>query len=285
MRGGDRRRDSNPTSLASPPAPFPWRLIRDRPSGAAWNMAVDEAILERYADGSQRAPTLRLYGWSPPAVSLGRNQAARGAHAPDYLSQEGIDLVRRPTGGLAVLHEHERTYAVIGTLGRPPFEGGVLATYLAVSRAVLSALETLGVPARAEAPGAADVARERSPGPSCFEVVSAHEISVLRRKLVGSAQLRRRRAFLQHGSIPIRGDSGRVARALGTAARTDRFTDLERSLGRTPNDDEIDVAMRRGFERTLGISLRDGSLTANEIAVARELSRTRYVAPRWTLRR
>lgn len=247
-------------------------------------MAVDEAILEAYAADGAPAPTLRLYGWSPPAVSLGRNQPARRSHAPDYLREQGIDLVRRPTGGLAVLHEHERTYAVIGTLGRPPFEAGVLATYLAISRAVLAALESLGVSASAAAPSVAGAAADRYAGPSCFEVVSAHEISVLGRKLVGSAQLRRRKAFLQHGSIPIRGDARRIALALGTAGSTERFTDLARSVGHVPDEDAIDDALRRGFEHALGVTLRDGSLTADEVAAARELRRTRYAAPRWTLR-
>ena len=125
-------------------------------------MAVDEAILAGYASAAPpRPPTLRLYSWSPPALSLGRGQEAASSCDPSFLREAGIDLVRRPTGGRAVLHDAERTYALIGRLDSPPFTGGVLAAYRLIAAALVSALRRLGVdagtgPATARAPSPRD---------------------------------------------------------------------------------------------------------------------------------
>ena len=95
-----------------------WRLLIDGPDDGAANMAVDETLLDGYAvpEAASLPPTLRLYGWRPAALSLGKGQQAGESHDPDFLRREGLHLVRRPTGGQAVLHEHERTYAVVGRL-------------------------------------------------------------------------------------------------------------------------------------------------------------------------
>ena len=164
-------------------------------------MAVDEAILESYLapDSDALPPTLRLYGWNPPALSLGKSQASSDSCKRQVLRLQGIDLVRRPTGGLAVLHDRERTYAVIGALRREPFAGGVLETYRSVSAALEEAMRSLGVSASASSEQRGVMPSPA--GPSCFSLTSAHEITVGSRKLIGSAQLRRGRAFLQHGSI------------------------------------------------------------------------------------
>ena len=97
-----------------------WRLIVHEPADGAWNMAVDEALLDAQASGG--GPTVvRLYAWRPAALSLGRHQSSEGSHDPRFLRENGIDLVRRPTGGRAVLHDRERTYAVVGRLRTAAF--------------------------------------------------------------------------------------------------------------------------------------------------------------------
>jgi lipoyl(octanoyl) transferase len=250
----------------------------------ASNMAVDEAVLSSYADSvSPPAPTLRLYSWSPPALSLGRRQPATGSHDPAYLRAEGIDLVRRPTGGRAVLHEHERTYAVIGSLSRPPFDGGVLDTYERISVALVEALRLLGVPAEGEGAGGP---APRDPGPLgppvCFAHVGAHEITSRGRKLIGSAQLRRRGAFLQHGSLLLRADPERLSRAIGVPADASRFIDLERALGRLPETPEVDAAMVEAFARTFG-GVLPAPLTPDEAERARILRATKYATAAWNL--
>ena len=177
-------------------------------------MAVDEALLDCYltAAGASCPPTLRLYGWNPAALSLGKGQSAEAGHDPAYLAREGIHLVRRPTGGQAVLHEGERTYAVVGRLDRPPFDGGVLTTYASIADALRRAFETLGVSTGPAAKGVSPPS-----GPVCFNVASTHELLHDGRKVVGSAQMRRRCAFLQHGSIPYRADARRLAGAIGVS--------------------------------------------------------------------
>jgi lipoate-protein ligase A len=250
-------------------------------------MAVDEAILQRYADSAEPfAPTLRLYGWSPPALSLGKGQVAAGSHDRAYLRAEGIDLVRRATGGLAVLHEHERTYAVVAALGHPPFSSSVLENYRSVARALKLAMSMLGAAVEAvpEA-GRKRQKRDAVTGPACFELASAHEIAVGGHKLIGSAQLRRRRAFLQHGSILLESSARRLSLALGADASGDRFTDLGRVLGRIPASAELDGALVAAWKRTFMTEIVPGELTAGERQLAEELCATKYASDRWTLSR
>jgi lipoate-protein ligase A len=243
-------------------------------------MAVDEAMLEAYdRDGSALMPTLRLYGWTPAALSLGRSQRDSGAYDGELLRREGIELVRRPTGGQAVLHEFERTYAVVGRLGVPPFDGGVVATYRTLAAALATSLASFGIEAQPVEPrrGAA-----RETAPSCFERLGSWELTAGGRKLVGSAQARRRSAFLQHGSIPIRLDPDRLGAVLGAKVDGSRFIDLERAAGRPVDAAILDRAIVSGFERTFGISLRAGSLTEGEALRAAALRCWKYDSIAWT---
>lgn len=255
-----------------------WRLIVDPPADGAWNMAVDEAIFEAYERAEVKpAPTLRVYGWQPAAVSLGKSQSATGVPEPHVLAQDGIDLVRRPTGGIAVLHEIERTYAVVGALGREPFGTGVVRTYRAIAQALTRGLSTLGVAANAQEPRSAS-----SQGAACFERIGAWELVAAGRKLVGSAQARRRGAFLQHGSIPIRLDPSRLAAVLRVPIDGARFIDLERAAGAPVTSDALDSALVVGFEAAFDVSLRPGALTESESLRAAELRCWKYDSMSWT---
>ena len=242
-------------------------------------MAVDEALLDEQLQGpANRGPTLRLYGWSPPALSLGKSQPARGSHDASYLHRERIGLVRRPTGGRAVLHEAERTYAVVGALEDPAFRGGVQQTYRAVSEAVCAALRAMGVDARhgAEQPW------DGEEGPVCFQRARPHEITVGGAKIVGSAQLRRRGAFLQHGSILLAADAQRLGRAIGTLVRSSSLTDLTRELGREPDPEALDRALLAAFENRFQRPLEPGPLEAREQQRAAELYSWKYLSQTWT---
>ncbi len=257
-----------------------WRLLVDPPADGAWNMAVDEVLLESVVSSRRSPATLRLYGWQPAALSLGRSQPAAGAHDPRFLRGEGIDLVRRPTGGGAVLHEHELTYAVTAALRGESFPGGVLDTYARIAAALAGALRAIGVDARAAGPE-----RRRPPrpsGPVCFEALAAHEISAGGMKLVGSAQLRRRGAFLQHGSIPIRSDRERVARAFGLERPPAHYTDLATVLGRIPPRAGLDRAILRSFEATFGARLEPAELSGPEREAATRLRARKYLSAVWT---
>ena len=161
-------------------------------------MAVDEALLGRARSSGECV--VRLYQWSRPTLSLGRNQTARGHYDLDRARSLGIDFVRRPTGGRAVLHHRELTYSISGPVA---LLGTLRESYARINRLLLGALGALGVHAAVAAPS------ERAPAPGlapCFDTPGAGELTVGGRKLVGSAQWRDREALLQHGSILIEDD-------------------------------------------------------------------------------
>lgn len=262
------------------PAGASWRLLVDEPADGAWNMAVDDALLECAAEDESFTATLRLYGWQPAALSFGRHQSAEGAHDPLYLRDHGIDLVRRPTGGSAVLHEHERTYAVVARLGFEPFPSGVVESYAQIASVLCDALSRLGV----ESDRFSTEARADSTSIACFSAPSAHEIAVAGRKLIGSAQRRRRRAFLQHGSILCRADPRRLAAALGSRlSPPDGFTDLESVLGRTVAPGALDRPLIEAFEVAFRTEAVRADLTARERLRATHLRAMRYLSRDWTL--
>jgi len=248
-------------------------------------MAVDEAVLLGYTlESSSEPPTLRLYGWDPPALSLGRGQESSSSHDPVYLRAEAIDLVRRPTGGRAVLHEWERTYAVIGSLRHPPFDGGVHDVYRRIADALLVALRRVGLePATAARPRGGVSPRDPGMGPACFEAPSVHEIVVGGRKLVGSAQLRRRGAFLQHGSILLDSSAERLAGSIGAPTSGRSFTSLRELLGRRQDQRELDRALTAAFAERFGTDLEPGELTDTEAQRAARLRCWKYDSAAWTL--
>ncbi len=276
-------RDRKPVEHGRTERPRRWRLLRHAASNGAWNMAVDEAILDGYACASDApSPTLRLYGWSPGALSLGRSQEVGGACRRGFFRREGIDLVRRPTGGAAVLHEAERTYAVAGRLRVEPFGGEVLENYRVIAEALTEGLGLLGLDVRTVAPSGAVRAEPGFRG-ACYELSSAHEISVGERKLVGSAQVRKGPAFLQHGSIPLSAPPERLDAALGRPTDATRYTDLEAALGTVPSAESLDRALVSGFEKRFGIRLEPGELTPQELGRAVRLRAWKYNSVAWTI--
>jgi lipoate-protein ligase A len=263
--------------------PAGWRLIVDRQARGAWNMAVDEAILDRYAGpDAPRVPTLRLYGFVPAALSLGRLQQASSSHDPRFLRSQGIDLVRRPSGGNAVLHDRERTYSLVGSLRRPPFAGGVVETYREIAAVLVHALRRLGIDSEV-GPGAPRESREqRRREPACFALLSSHEITHRQRKLVGSAQLRRRGAFLQHGSIPLRLELSRLEGALGSGVSRAALTDLETAAGTTIEPGRLDAAIVEAFEQQFRRAATPEPLSPTELEHATRLYAWKYCSTSWT---
>jgi lipoyl(octanoyl) transferase len=266
-----------------------WRLVGLGAAGepAAFsgpdNMALDQALLESVQAGG--LPALRLYRWNPPCLSLGRNQPARGFHAA--LEAGGaVAVVRRPTGGMAVLHDRELTYAVVLPVGEL---GGPRDSYVAINCALAAGLQRLGVPARLAAGGA--VGRPRA-GP-CFSAAAPGEVVAAGRKLVGSAQRRIGRALLQHGSILIEGDQTAAGAGAGPAASAghggpvptaeSRPAVLAELLGRQPAWPELTAAIVAGFQDVLGIRLAPGPVSPEEAerAAAHTLL---YASADWTWR-
>ncbi len=194
-----------------------WRLIVDEPATGAENMAVDEAITQGIAAGLV-APTLRFYAWSPPCVSMGRNQAASGIDL-GRCAARGYDVVRRPTGGRAILHTDEMTYSIVASPDNRLMQGYVLDSYLRISHGLVAGLRSLGIDAQ-EAPGTNRAGPDVSA--ACFEVPSAYEIVAGTRKILGSAQARRSTSVLQHGSLPLVGDLTRVVDCLAFEDEAER---------------------------------------------------------------
>ncbi len=241
------------------------------PATGHQNMAIDEAILDQ-ARLHRVPPTLRLYAWDPPCLSLGRAQPLEQVDLV-RLQAEGWDWVRRPTGGRAILHTDELTYAVAGPMDHPDLGGGVLDSYRRLSAGLRRALEILGV--NPDPPLGTPADEEGRRQPICFEVPSAYEITVRGRKLVGSAQVRRGGGVLQHGTLPLRGDLRRICRALhysdesGRRAAGERLLEhaatLEQALGVAVSWDEAAQAFAQGFQEALGWSLDADSLSPDEL--------------------
>ncbi len=250
-------------------------------------MAVDEAIAQQTASGAV-PPTLRFYAWRPACVSLGRHQPVAEIDRA-ACRRDGIDVVRRPTGGRAILHTDELTYSVAGPTGHPLLQGNVLDVYLQISQGLLLGLRQLGVSVE-EAPGESRTPSDVSA--VCFEVPSAYEIiDAQGRKLIGSAQTRRRDWVLQHGALPLRGDVTRLTRylALPAAEREmlrrrllHRATTLRETLGRPVSWTKATAALADGFKRALDIQLHQEALSEPEIALAREIQEQRYGNEAWT---
>jgi lipoate-protein ligase A len=265
-----------------------WRLLITPPAPGPWNMAVDEAILEAVGDG-KTGPTLRLYAWVPPCLSLGYSQPVEDVDLT-ALQERNWDIVRRPTGGRAILHTDELTYSVIGPSNEPRLAGSLLKSYQVLSSALLDALHILGAQAHAS-PESASLSGASSQGPVCFEVPSNYEITVEGKKLVGSAQARRKEGVLQHGSLPLEGDLGRITQVLKFAdeqARKDaagriskRATTLEKALGYRVEWQSAAQAFVEAFERTLNLEILPAQLTQNETQAAERLVKEKYSQLAW----
>lgn len=267
-----------------------WRLITSIAMSGALNMAIDESILEAVA-GRDKPPTLRLYAWSPPCLSLGHAQQYSDID-PERISEQGWSVVRRSTGGRAILHTDELTYAVIAPINHPDLAGGVMPSYKRLSRALLSGLDYLGLEVSI-APDVQMSEQERS-NPICFEIPSAYEIEVAGQKLLGSAQVRRVKGVLQHGTLPLKGDITRVCEALYFTDEEARQKAKERLRGRAVTlsellGDEVSFsqvagALVHGFQDALGWQLQESDLSPAELDRALELKRDRFANPEWTKR-
>ncbi|MXY94550.1 MAG: lipoate--protein ligase family protein [Caldilineaceae bacterium SB0670_bin_27] len=276
------------------PSP-PWRLIiEDSPRSGAANMAVDESIAEAAASGDV-PPTLRFYRWQSPTVSLGRFQKIADIDEA-RVAEQGYDLVRRATGGRAILHVDELTYSVAGPIAEPQMSGGVMDAYMRFSDALLSGLTSLGLSAE-NAGARARAGRDLSA--ACFEMPSAYEITAGGRKLMGSAQSRREGYVLQHGSLPLWGDVTRLVEVLSLTCdgkerlrqqlRRQAIT-LSEALKLPPDAEQPDflsvaAAMADGFASELDQVLEAGALSADELRRSAELIRVRYADPAWTRQR
>ena len=272
------------------------RLLDTAPLDGATNMALDEALLTRAR--RTRDVTVRVYSWTQPTLSFGRHQTARGVYDPDRAAALGLDVVRRPTGGRAVVHARELTYSVTAPADLFGARASLTATHARITAMIADAVASLG----AEVTPAPAAGRARRPDASpCFdapavgELVAREDAHHAARKLVGSAQWREDGAFLQHGSILIGDDQDLLGRCTVTPVAPVAPATLTALLGRTPTTDEVGCAVLAAARR-LGAELgmhdephaeRIGRDHADDPMLVDEVARLlpRYRDPTWTWRR
>jgi lipoate-protein ligase A len=243
-----------------------WRLIIDGDLPGARDMARDVAILDAVASGDSPS-TLRLYGWNPPCLTLGKHQ---GLDAVDleFCEANGVDVARRPTGGRALLHHLELTYSVVAPLGAPPLPTALQEVYRLICSGLVRACGSLGIDAELTR-GAVNL---RLPDPTstvpCFEAPAEGEVVVAGRKLIGSAMRSHAGCVLQHGAILIDWDGRLQAGTMGLADDSllrRQVTTANAELGRSVPRAEIETAVWTGLAEVLSIGLARGGLSDLEL--------------------
>jgi lipoate-protein ligase A len=259
-----------------------FRLLVTEPLDGAMNMAIDESLLEsRLADAAP--PALRFFAWDPATVSLGYGQPLDARIDTVAAARLGIGLVRRPTGGSAILHEGpelELTYSVTARAG--DFEGAdeLLETYRWIGAALAAGLRELAAPVEMVPVQPSDPAAMPT---FCFARTGSYELEVDGLKVVGSAQRRQGTGFLQHGAVMLGAAPDRLRRVFpGAGDPLAGMTTLEAVLRRRPGFEETMHALAEGFRREHGLVLAPGGLTVTEMERAEALVREKYGTERWT---
>lgn len=257
------------------------RIITQGSNNAFFNMAIDEAISEAVRERLS-PPTLRIYQWDKPSISIGYFQRISDIDI-DYCTKKRYPIVRRPTGGRAILHNNELTYSLSTRFDSRIFRGNLYEDYAVISNALLSGLKLCGIDARTK------LSRKREPGqksPACFKSISYGEITVCSKKIIGSAQKRYSNGFMQQGSIPIsintrelcnvlKGDSEEDFNSIGSVkefAPEITFNDLKNLL-------------KEAFETTLKIKMISDNPTKFELKLAKELEFNKYSTRQWNFRK
>ena len=252
-----------------------WRVILDgEPRTGPRNMALDHALARCLAPGHG---VVRFYSWSPHTVSFGRNEPALGVYDPEVAAREGLGLVRRPTGGRAVLHAHEVTYSVALPVRAL---GGLRSAYLRINEGLVQGLQALGAPAEISTGGSV-VGPDAGP---CFQVPAPGEVVLGGRKLVGSAQVRMGEVILQHGSVILDGDQSPLARVGGGLQDPTPPATLAGVLGPVTWGG-VAGALAEALALALPGACEQGDYSQPERDVADRLERDPYGTDAWTWRR
>jgi lipoate-protein ligase A len=271
--------------------PLPWRFVDTGVRDAASNMALDEALLVLHEAGAT-PPTLRVYGWCQPTLSLGYAQNAQQEVDLAACQAHGVAVVRRPTGGRAVLHDQEVTYSVVMPVALADGPHTITEHYRRIGMALATALQALGVPVQLARPQVRATATRVPASPACFAALSRYELSVAGKKMVGSAQKRAQHALLQHGSIPLWMDRQRLFQCLRVPPeqRTALVQAAYTTMGAVNEVAErpiavaaLHAALRQGFGAVFGVELIDMPITPEEWHLAQHLRTTKYATDAWNL--
>ncbi|WP_074599121.1 lipoate--protein ligase family protein [Sediminibacillus halophilus] len=253
-------------------------------------MALDEALLNWHSQGII-PPILRFYGWKPAGISVGYFQKVKGKIDVDGARQHGIELVRRQTGGRAVLHDQELTYSVLVSEDHEAMPASVKEAYLVISRGLLEGFKELGIEAEFAVP---EEKLQTTDSAVCFEEPSWYELIVAGKKAAGSAQTRKKGVILQHGSIPLNVDKGKLfdlfvypnERVKERAKRTfgDKAVAINDVSKHPIRFEEAKQAFKTGFERGLQIQLEPFTLTEEQLSEVHALE-SKYKSEAWNFSR
>ncbi len=259
-----------------------WRLIVSGAGPGHRNLALDEAIF-RSVRARRSPPTLRLYRWSSPTLTIGYTQNRERDVDRTACRVRGIDVIRRVTGGRAVLHDAEVTYSVSAPAGQPGFGTGLEQAYRRIAAGLLDGLRRLGLGAAMSSPGARESPRP-SRHPGCFATTARSEIEIDGRKLVGSAQRREKDAFLQHGSILLESHGALLETVLRGCNGKDSvagMTGLAEVLHPCPTPEALAAAVVDGCAAAWGVRFVPGEPSGAEELDSRELETDRYRSECW----
>jgi lipoyl(octanoyl) transferase len=265
-----------------------WRFIDTGPCAAAYNMALDEAIAVSVRN-EKSPPTLRLYGWNNPSVSLGSSQKIRDINI-NYCLESLVPVVRRPTGGRALLHGNEITYSFSVKTTSGLFSKGLFDSYKKISSALSLALSKSGIAAATKLlreTGHSLSAGQHTRSPLCFASTSYGELSVNSRKIIGSAQKRWADGLLQQGSIPFHIDRDEMTGIFGPDSdhgiRESSMGLMEIFPGLNALQFKEDI--RTSFEESFDAELILSSPSHEEITLAQEFEINKYLSDTWTFKR
>ncbi len=250
-----------------------WRLLQTGFTNAYSNMAIDKAILVVNSEGNV-PPTVRFYGWSPPAISIGYFQSLTEEIDIQACERFGVDYVRRITGGGAVFHEKELTYSIVVAESHPAIPKNILKSYGRICGAVMKGLLQLGIES---------------------EYAPINDIVTGGRKISGNAQTRKFETVLQHGTVLMDVDVDTMFSLLKVpnekikdkliADVKQRVTSMKHILGKEIGFQEVARAMKRGFEEEFNVELIEGTLSNKERGLAKQFEEESFSTKEWNQRR
>lgn len=265
-----------------------WRLLDFQKHTIFENMAIDEAILRETTNNNQQ-PTIRFYASTPAAVTIGYFQDAEKELNTERCNAEKIDIARRITGGRAVFHVDEMTYAITAAHHEQTFPSDILGTYKLISRCLARGLHHLGINACLAEEGRGF--KHEDTNTCCFSTSLKNELLVNGRKICGSAQVRKRGGFLQHGLMLLDFNPERTAGILLQNVTPEQTTKLSRSitsvnkeLAVPVNEKDLCSALKQAFIEELGINLEEGELTPEEEKLKNDLMK-KYTDTDWNIKR
>lgn len=273
-----------------------WGFIDSGERSPAFNMALDEALLDWHSEGSI-PPIIRFYGWNPSTLSVGYFQKVEKEIEMEAVKAHGLGFVRRPTGGRGVLHEHELTYSVIVSEEYPDMPKTVTEAYRVISEGILKGFHHLGLEAYFAVPQTA-AERDSLKNPRsavCFDAPSWYELVVEGRKVAGSAQTRQKGVILQHGSILLDLDEDKLFSLFKYSSERvkDRMQKAFKNKAVAINEissrritiQEAKEAFHLGFQEGLNIELVPYTLSSKQLQYVEQLAAEKYDTDEWNFKR